>query len=69
LTIGFRKMPLAKDVNLDEIAALGDGLSGAEMSLVCREAGLKALTFDSQIEKITNMDDFVIDKRFVEEAL
>ena len=69
LNIGFKKMPLSKDVNLDEIAALGEGLSGAEMSLVCREAGLKALTFDSQIEKITNMDEFVIDKRFVEEAM
>ena len=69
LNIGFKKMPLSKDVNLDEIAVLGEGLSGAEMSLVCREAGLKALTFDSQIEKITNMDEFVIDKRFVEEAL
>ena len=69
LNIGFKKMPLSKDVNLDEIAVLGEGLSGAEMSLVCREAGLKALTFDSQIEKITNMDEFVIDKRFVEEAM
>jgi ATP-dependent 26S proteasome regulatory subunit len=69
LTIGFKKMPLADDVNLDEIAVMGEGLSGAEMSLVCREAGLKALTFDSQIEKISNMDEFKIDKRFVEEAL
>lgn len=69
LTIGFKKMPLSKDVDLKQIALNSEGLSGAEMSLVCREAGLKALTFDSQIEKITNMDDFVIQNRFVEEAL
>jgi len=44
LRIGFKKMPLASDIDLDDIAKNSDGLSGAEMALVCREAGLKALT-------------------------
>ena len=50
LKIGFKKMPLSSDIDLDEIAKNSDGLSGAEMALVCREAGLKALTQDSKIE-------------------
>ena len=52
LEIGFKKMPLADDVNLDELAKEADGLSGAEVSLVCREAGLKALTDGSTIENM-----------------
>lgn len=50
-------MPLSKEVNLEEYAKLTDGLSGAETSLICREAGLKALTFDNKIEKLNNNDD------------
>lgn len=33
------------------MAELSEGLSGAEIALVCREAGLKALTEDMKIEK------------------
>lgn len=32
------------------LATLAEGLSGAEIALVCREAGLKALTQDMRIE-------------------
>ena len=35
---------------VQELAQLSDGFSGAEIALVCREAGLKALTEDSKIE-------------------
>lgn len=52
-------MPLSKEVNLDEYAKLTDGLSGAETSLICREAGLKALTYDNKIEKLNNNDDMI----------
>lgn len=72
LSIGFKKMPLAEDVNLDEIAKDSEGLSGAEVALVCREAGLKALTDGSNIEKMNTqqeIDAFKISKKFVEEAL
>lgn len=67
LKIGFKKMPIADDVDIDDLAKESEGLSGAEMSLVCREAGLKALTFDSNIEKLS--DDFKIGSNFVYAAL
>ena len=72
LTIGFKKMPLADDINLDELAQAADGLSGAEVSLVCREAGLKALTDGATIENMNTPEEinaFKIQKKFVEEAL
>lgn len=34
----------------DQLANLADGLSGAEIALVCREAGLLALSEDMRIE-------------------
>ena len=68
LTIGFKKMPLAEDVDLTEIATASEGLSGAEMALICREAGLKALTQDARIEK-DEMDSFKIENRFVLKAM
>jgi len=34
----------------EKLAELADGLSGAEIALVCREAGLKALSEDMKIE-------------------
>lgn len=57
LRIGFKKMPLASDIDLDDIAKNSDGLSGAEMALVCREAGLKALTQDSKIEHMNTQEE------------
>ena len=33
---------------------MAEGLSGAEIALVCREAGLKALTEDMKIEKLSS---------------
>ncbi len=45
-------MPLGSDVNLDEIAQQAVGLSGAETALICREAGLKALSEDFRIERL-----------------
>ena len=65
-------MPLSQEVNLDEYAKLTDGLSGAETSLICREAGLKALTFENKIEKLNNQSDmleFRIEKHFIDLAL
>ena len=50
LKIGFTKMPLSDDIDLDFYAQQSEGLSGAETSLICREAGLKALT-------ATNMEE------------
>jgi transitional endoplasmic reticulum ATPase len=36
-------MPIAEDVNLDEIAEITHGFSGADIAALCREAAMKAL--------------------------
>ena len=41
---------------LDQLSKESDGFSGAEIALVCREAGLKALTEDNQIETAEESD-------------
>ncbi len=38
-----KKMPLAKDVDLKELAKLTEGFSGADIENVCREAGMLAI--------------------------
>ena len=37
------RMPLASDVQLSKLAARAHGYSGADLSALCREAGLRAL--------------------------
>ena len=43
LQIHTRGMPLAKDVDLDKIAELTHGYTGADLEILCKEAALKAL--------------------------
>ena len=43
LAIHTRGMPLANDVHLDTLADGCDGWSGAQLSALCREAGMAAL--------------------------
>jgi transitional endoplasmic reticulum ATPase len=43
LKIHTKDMPLAKDVNLDELAKLTEGYVGSDIGSVCREAGISAL--------------------------
>ncbi|MCL4383261.1 MAG: CDC48 family AAA ATPase [Candidatus Marsarchaeota archaeon] len=43
LQIHTRNMPLAKDVNLDELADLTHGYTGADMSALAREAAMSSL--------------------------
>ena len=49
LSIHLRNMPLSSNVDLDSIAAESDGLSGAELANLCREAGLVALAQDADV--------------------
>ena len=46
LKVHTRKMPLASDVNLEQVAELTEGYSGADLEVLVREAGLMALRED-----------------------
>ena len=52
LKIHSRSTPLAADVDLSSIAAECAGLSGAEISAVCREAALHAIEEDANAQKV-----------------
>ncbi len=57
LQVHTRNMPLAEDVNLDEIAELTHGYTGADLAALCREAAIHALRrflpkIDLESEKI-----------------
>lgn len=39
----MRSMPRAVDVDIKELANLAEGYTGADIKLVCREAGIAAL--------------------------
>lgn len=43
LQIHTRNMPLAEDVNLEELAQITHGFTGADIAALCREAAMRAL--------------------------
>ncbi|HDI46538.1 MAG TPA: AAA family ATPase, partial [Candidatus Methanomethylia archaeon] len=43
LQVHVRNMPLAEDVNLDELAEITHGYTGADLAALCREAAMRAL--------------------------
>ncbi|CDW86820.1 spermatogenesis-associated protein 5-like [Stylonychia lemnae] len=51
IRINVLKMQKDEDIDYPKLAQLSEGMSGAEIALICREAGLKALTQDMNIEK------------------
>src|SRR5207244_5714673 len=57
LKIHTRNMPLAKDVDVDQITSQAAGYSGADLEGVCREAGLISLRRDIETKSVT-MEDF-----------
>ncbi len=61
LKIHTRNMPLADDVDLEEIAKITEGFSGADLGVLCREAGLYALREDINAKHVA--------KRHFEKAL
>ncbi len=70
--IHTRKKPLAKDVDLDELAEKTEGYTGADIAAVCNEAVMAAIR--EYIEKGGKMDKeeikkLKISKRHFEEAL
>jgi transitional endoplasmic reticulum ATPase len=52
LDIYTRKMPLADDVDLEQIAKLLDGFVGSDIEALCREAGIRALREDIDATKV-----------------
>ncbi|MFB6213934.1 MAG: AAA family ATPase, partial [Candidatus Nanohaloarchaea archaeon] len=57
LEVHTGSMPLADDVDLDELADMTDGYVGSDIESLCREAGMFALRGDPETEEVT-MDDF-----------
>ena len=55
LKVHTRKMPL-KDVDLDDLALRTDGFVGADITSLCREAGLTAYRRDSKTEFVLHED-------------
>ena len=58
LKIHVRNMPLAPDVNLEKIARMAEGYSGADLAALAREAAMNALRRDINA-KFVKMDDFL----------
>jgi len=56
LKIYTRRMPLAHDVNLRELAARTEGYSGADLESLCREAALNSLRKNIEAEYVTKED-------------
>ncbi|MFZ8854759.1 MAG: AAA family ATPase, partial [Thermofilaceae archaeon] len=48
-----RRMPLAEDVDLAEIAKRTEGYTGADLAAVCKEAALAALREAGKPTKVT----------------
>ena len=69
--IHLREKPLAPSVNLDTLAEKTDGLVGAEIEAVCREASMLAIReyVKQGIDKKGGKPNFKIDMRHFDEAL
>ncbi|MDI3502270.1 MAG: transitional endoplasmic reticulum ATPase [Archaeoglobi archaeon] len=50
--IHTRKMPLAEDVSLEELAEITEGYVGSDIEAVCKEAGMLALREDFNAERV-----------------
>ncbi|MDW8043792.1 MAG: CDC48 family AAA ATPase [Nitrososphaerota archaeon] len=56
LKIYTKRMQLAPDVDLERLAAMTEGYSGADIEALCREAGLNALRRNPDTEYVTWTD-------------
>jgi transitional endoplasmic reticulum ATPase len=54
--IHVQGMPLSKDVDLDQIARMAVGYSGADVEALCREAAMNALRCDVNASEVTLRD-------------
>jgi len=56
LKVHTKKMPLAKDVDLDALVKKTSGFSGADIENVCREAAMNALRHNKDAKEVTSSD-------------
>ncbi|MBW2988194.1 AAA family ATPase [Candidatus Woesearchaeota archaeon] len=64
LKVHTKKMPIAKDVNIEEYAKKTEGWSGADLEALCREAGMNAIR-----EVVSKKQrDITVEKRHFERA-
>ncbi|MEM2995085.1 MAG: CDC48 family AAA ATPase [Candidatus Bathyarchaeia archaeon] len=54
--IHTKKMPLAKDVSLEQLAVITKNYSGADIEALCREAAMHALRRDMNAKEVTMAD-------------
>jgi len=50
--IHMRDMPIAKDVDVSELAEMSDGYAGADIEALCREAAMVALREDRDAKEV-----------------
>jgi transitional endoplasmic reticulum ATPase len=48
------KMPLSKDINIDELAETSEGYAGADIEALCREAAMLALRKDDKVKEVNS---------------
>lgn len=56
LQVHTKNMPLAKDVNLKDIAQKTDGYVGADLENLCREAGMMAYRKNPDATEVTQQN-------------
>ena len=61
LKIHTKDMPLAEDVDIEELATICEGYSGADLEALCREAAMLAVRKD--------MNAKIVEKKYFEEAM
>ena len=66
LKILTRKMPISRDVTMDELARITKGYTGADLSGLCREAVINAINRKS---KKVSMKDFEVGLRYIKPSV
>jgi len=51
-----KNMPLDQDVDVNQLASITKYYSGADIESLCREAAMRALRRDANVQKVTNKD-------------
>ncbi|HLD12483.1 MAG TPA: CDC48 family AAA ATPase [Candidatus Nanoarchaeia archaeon] len=56
IEIHTKKMPLAKDVDIDQLTEISEGFVGADVESLCREAAMSAMRHDIDAKEVTFAD-------------